>query len=110
MEQLIVSFIDTLNLLLLPKKEPNIPYLSTIQIQIEELEGDYYTFFHKGNLEKLHREGYLSLEVARKIEKLKNMIDDFDRSIWNPKDFVDNDRWKAVRGDIVEILKEEMIN
>ncbi len=109
MEQLIISFIDTLNLLLLPAKEFNVPYLSTIQIQLEELEGDYYTFFHENSLKKLHEEDCLSLEVIRKIEKVKGIIDDFDKSIWNPKDFVDNNKWKSVRKDIVEILKEEMI-
>ena len=109
MEQLIISFIDTLNLLLLPAKEFGTPYLSTIQLQLEELEGDYHTFFYEKNLIKLHDEGYFSFEVINKIKKIKNRIDSFDESIWNPKDFVDNDKWKAIRKDIIEILKEEMI-
>lgn len=109
MEQLIISFTDTLNLLLLPAKEFGTPYLSTIQNQLEELEGDYHTFFYEKNLKKLHDEGYFSFEVVSKIEKIKNIIDDFDKSIWTPKDFVNDNQWKSIREGVIEILKEEMV-
>ncbi|MBL4669153.1 MAG: hypothetical protein JKY30_07810 [Flavobacteriales bacterium] len=96
-------------MLLLPKKELDNSFLSSIQFQLEELEGDYHTFFHEDNLQDLCNDGLISDELVVRVREIKNRIDNIDSLLWNPMDFINSEEWKEVRGIAVGILKEEII-
>lgn len=108
MDQLFETLLNTLNLILLPKKVAEIPYLKSVQTQLEDLESDYYTFFHGINTEKLYEEGYISSEFKIVIGNLRKEIDLVDTSLWNSNDFIENEVWKRIRKSTLKILVENL--
>jgi hypothetical protein len=104
MERLYSDVIDTLNLFLLPPKQKGESYLSTVQFNLAEIEGDCYTFFHKKNIKILYDKGYFSIEVVGNIERIRNSVENIDNSLWNPTDFIINSKWKEIRQNVIEVI------
>lgn len=98
------TVIDTLNLLLFPIKEINIKYDFAIQSNLEELEGDYYTFLHKDNIDKLFQSGHITEDSGKTLLVLREKIEKIDKSLWNPKEFIENIEWIEVRNIVLKLL------
>ncbi len=76
-----------------------------IEDYLEELEGDYYTFFDRANLIELYNAGLLNDWQLEKIGLLKNKIGDIPVSFWNEKSFKIEPQWSEVR-----ILSNHILN
>ena len=101
--------IDTLNLVVLPKKEKGISYASSIQDQIDELEGDYYTFLHKDNILHLVSVGRVSKESINALELIRRQISEIENSLWNPLDFINHIKWQQSRNLILDLFEKGMV-
>ena len=104
MEKFYVLFIDTLNLFLLPKKEITISYKSTIQNSLDELEGDYFTFLFKEEINKLFKAGYIKNETVQKIETVREAVGNLEKTLWEPDKFINDVKWKIIRELVIDIL------
>jgi hypothetical protein len=109
MEREYILLIDTLNLLILPVKEIGISYLSSVQSQIDELEGDYHTFLHKDNILKLVSSGSVSRDVMDTFEQIRTQISEIESSLWNPLDFINNIKWQQIRNVVLILFEKEMM-
>lgn len=106
MEDKFVLFINTINLILLPPKEIGISYIASIQNQLEELEGDYYTFLHKDYILEFLKKGYLSHPAIDKIERIRLKISEIRSSYWNTQDFIDHYEWVEIRSLTIDLIKD----
>ncbi|NOW95866.1 hypothetical protein [Mucilaginibacter sp. SG564] len=68
-----------------------------IEGYIEELEGDYYTFFDHINLIPLQNLGLLNDFHIEQITILKHIISNIPAHLWNNADFRDNSMWMKAR-------------
>jgi hypothetical protein len=109
MEKEYTLLIDTLNLLILPEKEIGISYISSIQYKLDELEGDYYTFFHKDNILRLVPFVSLSKETIYTFDKIRIQISEIEKQLWNPLDFINNVRWQNVRNEVLRLFEMDLI-
>lgn len=101
-------FINTLNLILLPVKEMDVPYLVSIQSQLEELEGDYYTFFHQDFIFELVKNGYLSEQAVDRVQAIRLKISKIEIAHWNGESFINNEEWKSIRCLVVDLLMDNV--
>lgn len=101
-------FIDTLNLLLIPSKEVGIPYLTSVQAQLEELEGDFYTFLQKEFVIELLRKGYLSSSACEAVENIRLKISEIDRSLWDAGNFIENSVWQEIRYLVLDLFRNDL--
>jgi hypothetical protein len=102
--ELLSLFIETLNLVLLPTREYDIPYEDSIEQCIKELEGDYYTFFHKDNVRALVDNGSIPTEFMGLVEELRNRISNINPAKWTVKDFISDGEWLDVRNLTIELF------
>lgn len=98
-------FIDTLNLILLPNNKEETLYNTTIINQLQELEGDYYSFLHKKNIDELVKHQYLNKIDAEVIAQIRFNISQIDRALWNPDDFIKSNKWNKVRNKVINLIK-----
>lgn len=98
-------FIDTLNLTLLPLKKNGVPYLEMIQNQLEELEGDYYTFLYEDFILLLIKYNYLPKEVFDKVNDIREKISKISPENWNSDDFINNQKWIDIRILVIAVFK-----
>lgn len=103
-------FVNTLNLILLPNKEIEISYSKLIQSQLEELEGDFYTFLHKDFVFELFINGYISNRAVEKIQEVRLKILQIDSSYWNVDSFIDHPEWEKVRFLVIDLLRNDFNN
>ena len=101
-----IFLIDTLNLIILPKCKTDYSFIEIISYQLEELEGDYYTFLHNNNIDELVNKGYLSSSNKILIEQIRTKISKIDSSLWNPEDFIWNRKWIEIRKDVLKVFLE----
>jgi hypothetical protein len=71
---------------------------------LEELEGDYYTFFDHINLVDLHNAGVLNDLQMKNIVSLKQMIGNIPTSLWQIEAVKTDVYWTEVRQSANEIL------
>ena len=64
---------------------------------LEELEGDYYTFFYHDNLIPMVEKGLLNDTQVQNIELLRNLISNINSKSWNIDSFKTEDVWSEVR-------------
>ena len=105
-EQKYSLLIDTLNLVLLPKKTGESTYDALVNIQLEELEGDHHTFLHNNSLNTLVINGQLTRNLASSIEKIRFNISRVKSSLWNPKDFIWNNEWVDIREQVLQVITQ----
>ena len=96
--------ISTLNLFFLPIKEVNISYSNSIQNQLNELEGDYFTFLHKDYIKEVTNTTKIEIDLIDKIEEIRLKISGFESSLWNPAAFVYNADWIDIRFMVLDVL------
>jgi hypothetical protein len=93
--------VETLNMILLPPMISGIPYQNSIKMQLEELEGDYYTFLHSDNISIEHKNGQINSEGIAMIENIRISISAIDSEMWNPTDFINNSVWSDIRKQVI---------
>lgn len=98
-EDVKLNLIDTLNLLIIYNKNEDL-----IKCNIEDLEGDCYTFLHEKNLKLLLNESYLSKDLYRSIIDLRTNILKVDKKFWNYECFVNESEWMQLRDKTILIL------
>ncbi|UIR57317.1 hypothetical protein LZQ00_05745 [Sphingobacterium sp. SRCM116780] len=100
--------ISTLNMVIAPVKEINVPYSDTVQSNLEELEGDYYTFLNQDYVEELFKLGMVSEEGFGMIMKIRTVIDNIEQNKWNVKDFLNDKIWMEVRKLTIELFLTDL--
>jgi hypothetical protein len=103
-EKLYDLLVDTLNLILLPAKIDEASYITEIEESLKELEGDYYTFLNKVNLQKLADNNLVSPSVMVVIDGIWTQIHLVKPSLWNPTDFIANPEWLVIREKVKDVL------
>ena len=97
---------DTLNLILLPTEIDESSYISEIEENLRELEGDYYTFLNKDNLQKLADNNLLNSHLMILLDEIRQDISAVNPALWNSKDFITNSQWMAIREKAIFVLAE----
>lgn len=100
--------VSTLNMLLVPLKEPNIFYLDSIKNNLEELEGDYYTFLSQGFIEELYQSNIVSENGVHLIEKIRSEIEKISQKKWTVEAFLKDEKWLNVRHYVIEVFSSEL--
>jgi hypothetical protein len=101
-------FIDTLNLILLPNKEIGVSYNELIQIHLEELEGDYFTFLHNDFIQELYKNGYLTNEVVQVIKIIRTKISNLETTLWDYENFIKNQQWLYIRELVIDLFSSKL--
>jgi hypothetical protein len=109
MDKLYSAFIDTLNLILLPKKESDTSYQKNIHENLTELEEDAYTFLHQDNINKLYDSGYIPFEFVEIVENIRSRVINIDSTLWNANDFAAHNEWKIIREMVVDLFTKDLI-
>ncbi len=107
-EEKYLLFIGTLNLILLPFKEIGVSYVELIQGQLEELEGDYYSFLNIDFTKELNNCGYITNEVLEITERIRFNISNIDSSHWNAKHFIYHSEWVEIRNLVLDIFRSKL--
>lgn len=92
--------LSTLKLITINSKKDN-----DLEYQLEELEGDSYTFLHKNTLEILLKERKINQEEFNIILSVREKILNVESELWNIKDFLESTKWKDIRTETINLLK-----
>lgn len=96
--------VNTLNLILLPKMDVYENYLSLVNSNLEELEGDYYTFFHENNIDELVTQKIINPKVKECISNLRTKIKELDATIWDANSFIFSEEWSEIRNMTLKVI------
>lgn len=96
----------TLNRILIPYNESNVILKQDVKSNIEELEGDYYSFLHHNFLQELFQSNMISQRAFQIILEMRCEIEKIASRKWNVEDFLKDESWLIVRQSVVEILLE----
>ena len=100
-KKLYASMIDTLKLI----SFSNNGIEEFCQSNLEEFEGDYYTFLNPVNIEKIYIENLITNKTKKTLLQLFEIIHNLDSKKWNTNAFFSDKDWKQVRdlsGEIME--------
>lgn len=100
--------VSTLNMILIPLKEPDALYKDKVQRNLEELEGDYYSFLSQTFIEELHLSNIISENCVVLLMKIRTTIEGLDQSKWNVEDFLSDNSWCEIRNFVVKIFLFEL--
>jgi hypothetical protein len=104
MSNKLVSLIDTLNLILIPKMDIDSDYHTIVNSNLEELEGDCYTFLHENNLSDLLSQKLINQESQDLINDIRTCINDLNKKYWNSSSFLHDVEWNEIRKNVVKVL------
>jgi hypothetical protein len=93
--------IDTLKLISIPLELANDLEIAD---NLEELEGDAYTFLHHVNILPLNEAGIISEYIMNEIVSLREKINLVDRLLWNVDSFRSCKVWEEIRRKSRELL------
>lgn len=99
-DPLYVNFLEVLRMLASNDK-------SLVDYHLEELEGDFYTFLHADNLEKLRVQGLIDNETVLSGVGLRERIQKISPNSWTSKAFCTESEWLNVRLDAANLLLQE---
>ncbi|WP_035690820.1 hypothetical protein [Flavobacterium sp. F52] len=99
------SLEDTLKLMVVPNCINIDERNHLIEFNLEELEGDFYTFLNPININKLHSENLIDDEVRFKLERLFVLIQDIESKDWNSDSFLTNPKWLVIHNLTKEIAQ-----
>ena len=75
-----------------------------IEGYLQELEGDFYTFFDYNSLSLLFNGGILNTDQVNEITRLKSMLLGIPANFWNLKSFKEDTKWKDCRFLATKVL------
>lgn len=96
---------ETLNEILIPLFDTEESYQRILQTQIEDLEGDYYSFLNENNIRFLLDNGLITLSSYEIISKIKLEIDNIPSNLWNTNDFLNNEIWNKIRTQVIILFQ-----
>lgn len=99
------SLEDTLKLMVVPNCINIDERNHLIEFNLEELEGDFYTFLNPININKLHSENLIDDEVRFKLERLFVLMQDIESKDWNSDSFLTNPKWLVIHNLTKEIAQ-----
>lgn len=70
---------STLNMILVPPKEPGVLYEEKVRRSLEELEGDYYSFLNQTFIAELHQSNIISENGVVLFMNIRSSIEDLDQ-------------------------------
>jgi len=100
--------VSTLNMILVPLKEPGALYKDKVQRSLEELEGDYYSFLNQAFIEELHQSNLISKSGVVLLMRIRSAIEDLDQFKWNVEDFLTDNNWYEIRNIVVKVFLLEL--
>ena len=100
--------VSTLNMILVPPKEPGVLYEEKVRRSLEELEGDYYSFLNQTFIEELHQSNVISENGVVLLMNIRSSIEDLDQLKWNVEDFLTDNNWYEIRNIVVKIFLSEL--
>ncbi len=98
------SLKDTLKLMIIPDNISIDDRDDLIEFNLQELEGDFYTFINPVNLNKLYLENFIDIEVKFKLDKLFFFLQDIQDKEWNVDSFLINHKWLKIINLTKEII------
>lgn len=101
LKNLYASMIDTLRLINFSNNEID----ELIQSNLEELEGDYYTFLNPINVEKIYSENLITYNAKKTLLQLFEIIHNLDSNKWNVNSFLSDKNWKQARDLSEDVMK-----
>lgn len=96
---------DTLKLMVIPSHININERNDLIESNLEELEGDFYTFMNPINLNKLHSENLIDDNVKFKLEQLFILLQDIESENWGMVSFLTNPKWLVIRSLAKEVTQ-----
>ncbi len=100
--------VSTLNMILVPSKEPGVLYEEKVRRSLEELEGDYYSFLNQTFIAELHQSNIISENGVVLLMNIRSSIEDLDQLKWNDEDFLTDNNWYEIRNIVVKIFLSEL--
>lgn len=100
--------VSTLNMILVPLKEPGDLYQDKIQRSLEELEGDYYSFLNTTIIEELYQTNLISKNGVVLLKKIRSTIEGLDQYRWNAEDFIMDNNWCEIRRLVIKVFLSEL--
>lgn len=100
--------VSTLNMILVPLKEPGDLYQDKIQRRLEELEGDYYSFLNSTIIEELYQTNLISKNGVVLLKKIRSTIEELDQYRWNAEDFIMDSNWCEIRRLVIKVFLSEL--
>ncbi|UWY26877.1 hypothetical protein N4T20_14230 [Flavobacterium sp. TR2] len=97
------SLENTLKLMIVPNSVNINERNHLIEFNLEELEGDFYTFMNPINLNKLHSENLIDGEVKFKLERLFVLLQDIEDKDWNVDSFLNSQKWSVIQDLTTEV-------
>jgi hypothetical protein len=97
------SLQETLKLMAIPNPISINERDDLIGFNLEELEGDFYTFLNPINLNKLHSENLIDDDIKFKLEQLFVLLQDIESKDWNTESFLTNPKWFVIRNLAKEV-------
>ncbi len=100
--------VSTLNMILVPLKEPGVLYEEKVRKNLEELEGDYYSFLNQTFIEDLHQSNVVSKDGVVLLMNIRSAIEHLDHFKWNVEDFLTDNNWHEIRNFVVNVFLSEL--
>ena len=104
-KNLYTSMIDTLRLISFSSNEITEEIDEVIQSNLEELEGDYYTFLNPINIEKMYSKNLVTNKTKKALHYLFEIIHNLDLNKWNVNSFLSDKEWNEVRVLVDDVIK-----
>lgn len=99
------SLQETLKLMAIPNHISINERDDLIQFNLEELEGDFYTFLNPININTLYSENLIDGDVKFKLEQLFILLQDIESKDWNTESFLTNPKWFVIRNLAKEVTQ-----
>ncbi|WP_264550639.1 hypothetical protein [Flavobacterium sp. N2038] len=99
------SLENTLKLMVVPNCTNINERNHLIAFNLEELEGDFYTFLNPININKLHSENLIDSEVKFILEQLFVLLQDIESKDWNIDSFLANSKWFVIHNLTKEVTQ-----
>ena len=100
--------VSTLNMILVPLKEPGVLYEEKVRRSLEELEGDYHSFLNQTFIKELHQSNVISSNGVVLLMKIRSAIEDLDQFRWNVEAFLTDNNWYEIRNFVVKVFLSEL--